>query len=123
MSRGLVLIVEDDGDLRDVLSELYATADEECLAVGSLRALEQDAGRALSADLAILDINLGPEQPSGVDVYDWLNEHRFRGRVVFLTGHATSHPAVQEAIRRGNVVLRKPIAPAELLRLARDSCR
>jgi hypothetical protein len=37
--------------------------------------------------------------PAGVDAYGWLQEHGFSGPVVFLTGHARSHPWVRRAQR------------------------
>jgi ActR/RegA family two-component response regulator len=74
---------------------------------------------ALSCSLAILDINLGAGQPSGLDALNWLNERRFSGRTVFLTGHARTFPLVEEARRQhGDIeVLSKPVSSAELLAL------
>jgi DNA-binding response OmpR family regulator len=66
-------------------------------------------------DLAILDINLGAGSPSGLAGYRWLREHEFAGRVVFLTGHARSHPLVAEASEIGDaVVYEKPMTAAQL---------
>jgi hypothetical protein len=45
------------------------------------------APKVLNCTLAILDVNLGAGNPSGVDAYRWLKQERFVGRVVFLTGH------------------------------------
>ena len=54
--------------------------------------------------------------PSGLDAYLWLRKHGFHGRIVFLTGHAGSHPLVVEASRLGDAdVVAKPIS-AEVLR-------
>jgi DNA-binding NarL/FixJ family response regulator len=71
--------------------------------VAELRALGH---RALAADVAVLDINLGASRPSGIDAYDWLVDQGFEGRILFLTGHARSHPLVARAqhLRRATVI-------------------
>src|SRR6185503_13366800 len=82
-----------------------------CLFAGSLDDVIQLGDRALDCELAILDINLGPDRPSGVEAYEWLVAHGFHGRVVFLTGHARTHPAVERAFRlRAASVYQKPIS-------------
>jgi FixJ family two-component response regulator len=53
--------------------------------------------------------------PSGLDSYGWLRKHGFEGRIVFLTGHAASHPLVSEARRLGDAeVVSKPVSLARL---------
>src|SRR5579862_5380074 len=52
---------------------------------------------ALGSRLAILDVNLGPGCPSGLDAHSWLAAEHFSGRIVFLTGHAQSYPLVERA--------------------------
>jgi len=74
----------------------------------------------LRCDLALIDINLGAGQPSGVEVYRWLRARGFGGRIFFLTGHAMNSPFVAEAVRLGDAqVLSKPIRPDRLIRLLR----
>jgi FixJ family two-component response regulator len=110
--QGAVLFLDDDPDLRETIIDLVqAIFDRECLGLPGYRDLVALGDRALGCSLAILDINLGPEVPSGIDAYDWLREHRFHGRIVFLTGHAGTHPLVVEASRIGDArVLTKPIS-------------
>jgi FixJ family two-component response regulator len=70
---------------------------------------------ALKCEVAILDINLGPNQPSGIEAYAWLRQKGYTGRIVFLTGHASNHPLVIEASRIGDAeVFSKPVEPARL---------
>jgi FixJ family two-component response regulator len=110
MGAGPILFVEDDDDLREAVMEVVGILGRDCLAVGSYRDLLELDGRALGCALAILDINLGRGAPSGLDAYRWLRREGFRGRVVFLTGHAGSHPLVEEARRIGEArVFSKPI--------------
>jgi ActR/RegA family two-component response regulator len=83
--------------------------------VAEMAALER---QALACGLAILDINLGPGVPSGLDALDWLCARQFGGRTVFLTGHAPGFPLVEEARKLARVeVLSKPLSADKLLSL------
>jgi FixJ family two-component response regulator len=106
-----VLLLEDDDDLRGALTELLdligATA---IVSIRSYAELIDGAAAALACELAILDVNLGPGSPSGVEAYKWLQMQNFQGEIVFLTGHAHSHPLVREARTLPHVrVLEKPV--------------
>lgn len=111
---GRILLLDDDDDLRDALGDLLALFGAGCLSLPSLAALMASELEALACRLAILDVNLGDGQPSGVDAYEWLRARAFAGRIVFLTGHAASHPAVANAASLGVRVLAKPVESAEL---------
>jgi FixJ family two-component response regulator len=108
---GGVFLIDDDEDLLGALGDLIALISHRpCLTVGSLADLIAVAARALECELGIVDVNLGVDEPSGLDVYDWLRAQRFAGRIVFLSGHAPAHPLVQKACRLGHAqVFRKPI--------------
>ena len=107
-----VLFLDDDEDLRDTFTDLVRTVfDRDCHGLRSYRDLVTLGDEALACGVAILDINLGPEAPSGLDAYGWLRRHGFSGRIVFLTGHANSHPLVVEASRLGDAeVVAKPVS-------------
>jgi FixJ family two-component response regulator len=112
-------VLDDDDDLREtlvgVLHEVFSVG---CLDASSYAALVALGERAHAARLAILDINLGPGVPSGIDAYRWLAQQGFSGEVVFLTGHARSHPWIREACQiRGARVLEKPISLEQLREL------
>jgi DNA-binding NtrC family response regulator len=111
-----ILLVDDDPDLAELMSEVLVDAGAQgCVIAHSLADLEAQKSRALAAQLAIVDVNLGATQPSGVEVHDWLRKAGFAGRVVFLTGHAQSHPLVLAATRTpGTQVLTKPITAESL---------
>ncbi len=108
---GMVLLLDDDQDLLDSLEDLIGIIDgRRCLGLRSLAELMAHRERALTCDLAIVDINLGPGQPSGLDAYAWLRAEHFAGRIVFLTGHAQGHPMVQRACTlEGAQAFRKPL--------------
>jgi DNA-binding NtrC family response regulator len=113
-----VLLVEDSDDLRDSFADLLRLGGATCLAAGSLADVEARAAEVLASDLAIIDINLGPNTPSGIVVHRWLRERQFRGRIVFLTGHGRAHPLVQEALRIDGVqVYEKPLGTDAILQL------
>ncbi len=114
-----VLVLEDDEDLRTLLCELLLMQGvEECVSAASLASLKSQEARVLTCGLAILDINLGAQVPSGLDAYRWLRDSGFAGRVVFLTGHARSHPLVRQAYELTDVqVLVKPVDARVLMAL------
>jgi FixJ family two-component response regulator len=68
----------------------------------------------------MIDINLGPNSPSGIDAFQCLKEIGFHGHIIFFTGHAQRSPFVTSAQALGAVeILEKPIA-VEKLREALD---
>ena len=118
-----VLFLDDDDDLRATFIDLVRTVfARECHGIGSHRDLISLGERALHCGVAILDINLGPEVPNGIDSYGWLRKHGYDGRIVFLTGHAASHPLVMEARRLGDAeVVSKPVSLVALTALLEDA--
>jgi DNA-binding response OmpR family regulator len=105
-----VLIVDDDPELRRLICLFYEKEGRvECVGAESLESLSRIYESEGPFSLAILDINLGASKFDGVDVYHWLKERNFPGRVVFLTGHASSDPRVRRALEiDGTVLLEKP---------------
>jgi FixJ family two-component response regulator len=117
-----VIFVDDNDDLREAMIELVQGEDRECVAFASLEELQRGFERVRDATLAILDVNLGDGARDGVDAYQWLRAKGFRGRVVFLTGHARTDPRVARASAAGDArVLEKPIASDKLLELIEES--
>jgi ActR/RegA family two-component response regulator len=111
-SQGRVVFLDDDDDLRGVFATLVGDLPgRSCVACRSYGELVARRTEVLTAERAILDVNLGPGEPSGVDAYRWLREQGFTGPILFLTGYASSHPLVHEAQRLGDArVLAKPAA-------------
>ena len=82
------------------------------MGVASYKELVALGNKVLACDAAVLDINLGPSQPSGIDAYEWLRNQGYTGRIVFLTGHASTHPLVIQAQTIGDAeIFSKPIDP------------
>jgi len=111
METGFVLYVEDNDDLRELVVELVTLVlQRRCVGVGSYEELVALGEDALGCGVAILDINLGPNRRSGIDAYAWLRDEGYTGPIVFLTGHASTHPLVVEAQRIGDAqIFSKPI--------------
>jgi FixJ family two-component response regulator len=111
-----VVFVDDNEDLRALIpSLLESTLDVKCSCFGSLPELERHPDEVLDARIAILDINLGPNAPDGVDTFNWLMDHGFSGKIVFLTGHARSNPQVMLAEKKGVEILEKPLSAEKLI--------
>jgi DNA-binding NtrC family response regulator len=95
-----VLFVDDSSDLCQIMETMcQSLLGVECICVPSMSAVLERAVQVLRTDLAILDVNLGPGEPSGTEVYRWLKGQRYRGKVVFLSGHTRTDPQVVEATR------------------------
>jgi len=111
-----VLFVDDDEDLCEMMRAILGRLGVSRVVVArSLRDVEAQRAGAIACTVAILDINLGNDQPSGVKVYEWLHREGFTGRTIFLTGHAANDPRVQEAASlTGSVVASKPLSVPEL---------
>ena len=116
---GKVLIVEDDKDLASTYNQVFALfSDCKVVIAESLSVVEARREEALSCSVAILDINLGEGEPSGIDVYIWLRRSGFLGSVFFMTGHGRSHPLVAQAVAIGEAtVLEKPFDIERLIQL------
>lgn len=114
-----VLFVDDDPDLCAVMADTFhrlgAVRCETRHSFAEIKAM----GSAVHAfDIAVLDINLGPGQPNGVEIFYWLEDQEFKGRVVFLTGHAHDDPRViMAAAITGTIVLSKPLKSEDLKRI------
>ena len=111
-----VLFVDDSSDLCEVVEFMCQSLPEvECVCVTSMSAVLERAVQVLQTGLAILDVNLGPGEPSGVEIYRWLKGQNYRGKIVFLSGHARTDPLVEEAARISGVdFFQKPLGFGQL---------
>lgn len=112
-----VLLLDDDTDLITILSMAVVTIiGGNTVEAHSFKELQTLANRALACDIAFLDINLGPNEPNGLDALRWLKKEGYSGQIYFFTGHASNHPLVHEAITEfpEAAILSKPLDFAEL---------
>lgn len=110
-----ILLVEDDADQRELLSELLASLDVEVVTARDFESasqlLQQD-----TVDMVLTDLQLGRGQ-SGLDVCDCALRISPGLPVIVVTGHGSMDAAIN-AIRRGAYdFLTKPI-DAQLLRVS-----
>src|SRR4029079_13127708 len=114
--RALVLFLDDNEDLRALSPVLLEGAlGVECVCLRRVVEFEKREREVLRAKIAILDINLGPDVPDGIDAFNWLMDRGFQGKVLFLTGHARTNPRVELAVRKGAQVFEEPAAPHKLV--------
>lgn len=106
-----VLLLDDDSDLIAAMSELIAMqSNRKSLTANSVAELEALGGKIHVCNIAFLDVNLGPDKPSGIAAAKWLREQGFKGKMYFFTGHAGNHPLVIEASSVSGVeIIHKPI--------------
>ena len=118
-----VLLLEDDADQLEMLAMLLSLmCGCECVRAQSYEELTSLGGAVLACELALIDVNLGPHRPSGLDAYLWLRAQNFPGRICFLTGHARSHPLVTLALAMGEVgLVEKPVPTEQLRKLVEGS--
>jgi FixJ family two-component response regulator len=111
-----IVLLDDDEDILDTLGNVIrVVSDKGCIAFRTLAELVSRREEVLASDMAILDINLGADEPSGLDVYGWLRQSGYTAPVVFLTGHGANHPLVVQACSMGDArVVRKPIGMDEM---------
>ena len=112
----LVFVLDDDESLRNMLAT-YLELSGRCTVctMETVRELQRHSPDLPRLFAAILDINLGAGKPTGVDAYRWLRSQGFKGRIIFLTGHARSHPSGQQAYLIGDAeVLEKPTGMFQL---------
>jgi FixJ family two-component response regulator len=95
-----ILFVDDSCDICQVIEVMCQSLPEvECICVTSMSAVLERTAQVLQTRLAILDVNLGPGEPSGVEIYRWLKGQNYSGKIVFLSGHTRTDPQVVEATR------------------------
>ena len=116
-----VLLLDDDIDLCEVMVEMtLELGASACMAVNSLAELKKLSKIRHSFDLIFIDMNLGFGEPSGIEVYEWLRQIGYNGKVAFFSGHDRSHPMIQMALEYPNVsMLEKPPSHSELAALLR----
>jgi DNA-binding response OmpR family regulator len=114
-----VLLLEDNEDVCRVLVRLIRhETGRTCIVAHSMAELQERRGEALRSSLAILDVDLGLGEPSGLDAFAWLRAEGFAGQIAFVTGHGRSHPLVERARVLGQAqVLAKPFRLKQLMAL------
>lgn len=117
-----ILVVEDDQTLRDSMKEFIELTTKAVVLTAAGMEEVANSPSILDSHLAILDINLGPEQPDGIAVCNWLKQNGFEGKIVFLTGHSVDSSFSKEAAGfEGVLILRKPVDTRLLIDLVEQT--
>jgi len=116
----MLLVVDDDGDLLRMLGTLFTRSNVPHVCASSLEAVQALGSLLPTLTTALLDINLGAGQPTGVDIAEWLRHNNFTSRIIFITGHAPDHVLMKSAAGISDRILEKPIVTKELLQIVRD---
>lgn len=117
-----ILFLDDDKSLCSLLNMLFTEIGVSGInfihSYDELMKYESDLN---TFDMIFLDVNLGPNHPSGIDAFNWLMEHHYINQIVFFTGHANSFPVVKKALDFAKVsVLEKPVSVDRLQQLILD---
>lgn len=113
-----VLLVDDNSDMCELMGDLFEALDVEQFTYAISYIEMTKLVDVLSNDIILLDINLGSDVPDGIDCYNFLEKAGYKGKVVFFTGHAQSHPLVLKAMKIPNVyLLQKPAEVSEIAKL------
>jgi DNA-binding NtrC family response regulator len=116
MSSPRILVVDDEADIRGLLSEILAEEGYEIEVAADAASARRAAARQ-EPDLVLLDIWM-PDTDGITLLREWNEKHSLRCPVVMLSGHGTVETAV-EATRLGAFdFVEKPLSIAKLLRTA-----
>jgi two-component system, NtrC family, nitrogen regulation response regulator NtrX len=116
MSPQRILVVDDEADIRGLLSEILAEEGYEIEVAADAASARRAAARQ-EPDLILLDIWM-PDMDGISLLREWNEKHSLRCPVVMLSGHGTVETAV-EATRLGAFdFVEKPLSIAKLLRTA-----
>ena len=116
MSSPRILVVDDEADIRGLLSEILAEEGYD-IEVAAAAAPARRAAARPEPDLVLLDIWM-PDMDGITLLREWNEKNSLRCPVVMLSGHGTVETAV-EATRLGAFdFVEKPLSIAKLLRTA-----
>jgi two-component system cell cycle sensor histidine kinase/response regulator CckA len=119
-SRETILVVDDEPDLRDLLSQVLETDGYQVLsAASSSEALDQWAKRHGDIQLLLTDIVM-PDGLSGRKLADRLRSEDPRLRVIFTSGYTAGQAGTELANLEERHFLPKPYRPNTLLRVVRE---
>lgn len=113
MSQSLVMVVDDEPDIRDLVREILEDEGYAVVVAEDVKTAREAIAERLP-DLVLLDIWM-PEQDGVSLLKEWRDEGALKFPVVMISGHGTVETAV-EATRLGAVdFIEKPLSLARLL--------
>lgn len=116
-----ILIVDDDPDLLDAMTEQLALHDEFEVIKAESGAKGIQSARATSPDLVIMDVGL--PDTDGREAVRMLRKSGFRAPIIMLTGHDTDSDTILGLESGANDYVQKPVRFAVLLARIRAQLR
>lgn len=123
----LLLVLDDDHDLREGLTWMFETSDIHVKGYGNFQAFSADLDSVFQSgkELCLL-LDLRMPDMSGLEVFRWLKNQGYsldRMPVIFLTGHGDISTAV-EAVKDGAFdFYEKPTTDERLIERVREALR
>lgn len=107
-----IFFLDDSEEYLDVMKVfVQAACNCEAITCSNIESMQDQIEAILKSEMAFLDINLGLNQPSGIQAYRWLKSQGYNKPVFFLTGHAKDSDEAKQAQVFDDVrVIQKPIA-------------
>ncbi len=121
MTERSILLVDDDNDLREALTEQLAMYDEFAITQKETAASGIEAARADHIDLLIMDVGL-PDM-DGREAVKILRKGGFKSPIIMLTGHDTDSDTILGLEAGANDYIAKPFKFAVLLARIRAQLR
>jgi CheY-like chemotaxis protein len=120
MLKKTILIVDDEPDLLELLSQVLEMYDYHILAAGSGReALEVWEKNSGQIDLLLTDLTM-PEGMTGVALAEKLVAHKPLLKVVYTSGHNAEMVFEKYSLPSGSKFLQKPFNPSDLAQLMQN---
>jgi DNA-binding response OmpR family regulator len=116
-----ILVVEDDAELREALTEQIALQDEFAAVTAANAAEAVDTLKSNHMDLVLMDVGL-PDM-DGRDAVKIIRANGYKGPVIMLTGHDTEADTIQGLEAGANDYVAKPFRFAVLLARIRAQLR
>ncbi|MEM9222765.1 MAG: response regulator transcription factor [Pseudomonadota bacterium] len=121
MNKRTILIIDDDDDLRDGLTEQLALYDEFAVVTASRASEGMAAAKENDVALAIVDVGL-PDL-DGREAVRLMRSNGFKAPIIMLTGHTTDADAIVGLEAGANDYVTKPFRFAVLLARIRAHLR
>ena len=116
-----ILIVDDEGDLREALAEQLALYDEFEIVQADTASRAVQVGRADHLDLVIMDVGL-PDM-DGREAVKLMRKSGFKSPIIMLTGHDSDSDTILGLEAGANDYIAKPFRFAVLLARVRAQLR
>jgi DNA-binding response OmpR family regulator len=120
-TRRTILLVDDDADLREALSEQLAMNDEFAVETAADGAEALAKARGGQIDIVLMDVGL--PDADGREIVRELRKEGFRAPVIMLTGHDADNDTIQGLEAGANDYVPKPFRFPVLLARVRAQLR